>query len=60
MPIVQYTQHDWPPGSYALVFFAAAALFLVGMGIFLIGANREQRGTTARHARGDKHGPVLH
>jgi hypothetical protein len=57
----QYVQHDWQPTSIALVFFAMAALFLIGMGIFLIGANREQRGTTARHAHGGKaHGPLLH
>ena len=56
----QYAQHDWTPTSSALVFFAMAVLFLIGMGLFLIAANREQRGTTARHARGGKHGPVAH
>ena len=29
---------------------AMAVFVVVGMGVFLIGANREQRGWTARHA----------
>lgn len=56
----QYVQHDWSPTSFALVLLAAAVLVVVGMGIFLIGANREQRGNTARHAQGEKHGPIAH
>jgi len=56
----QYTQHDWSPTLFALVFLTMAILFVVGMGMFLIGANREQRGTTARHAGTDKHGPLPH
>ena len=46
----QYAQHDWSPATAALFFLALAVLFLIGMGLFLLGANREQRGTTARHA----------
>ena len=46
----QYAQHDWSPTTAALFFFALAVLFLIGMGLFLLGANREQRGFTARHA----------
>lgn len=57
----QYVQHDWSPTLFALVFLTLAVLFVVGMGLFLLGANREQRGTTARHARAhDKHGPLPH
>ena len=55
-----YTQHDWSPTLFALVFLTLAIHFVVGMGVFLLGANREQRGFTARHARGDKHGPLPH
>jgi hypothetical protein len=55
-----YTQHDWSPTLFALVFLALAILFVIGMGLFLLGANREQRGFTARHAHGDKHGPLPH
>ena len=46
----QYAQHDWSPTMAALMFFALAVLFVIGMGLFLLAANREQRGTTARHA----------
>ena len=46
----QYTQHDWSPTMAALLFLALAVLFVIGMGLFLLAANREQRGTTARHA----------
>lgn len=56
----QYVQHDWSPTFFALLLLAMAVLVVVGMGLFLIGANREQRGTTARHARADKHGPIPH
>ena len=57
----QYTQHDWSPTLSALVFLAMAILFVVGMGMFLLAAMREQRGTTARHARADsRHGPIAH
>ncbi|GIM67753.1 hypothetical protein [uncultured Nocardioides sp.] len=57
----QYVQHDWSPTVFALVFLTMAILFVVGMGMFLVAANREQRGTTARHARSAaKHGPVPH
>ena len=46
---------------FALVFLALAILFVIGMGLFLLGANREQRGFTARHAHGgDRHGPLTH
>ena len=58
--VPMYTQHDWSPTLFALVFLTLAILFVVGMGVFLLGANREQRGFTARHARGDKHGPLPH
>jgi len=30
------------------------------MGLSLLAATREQRGTTARHAGGHGHGPLLH
>lgn len=56
----QYAQHDWSPTYFALVLLAMAVLVVVGMGIFLIGANREQRGFSARHARRDEHGPLPH
>jgi hypothetical protein len=57
----QYVQHDWSPTLFALVFLTMAILFVVGMGMFLMAATREQRGTTARHARAAaKHGPVPH
>lgn len=50
MPTDQYVQHDWPPAVFALMLLAMAVFVVVGMGVFLIGANREQRGWTARHA----------
>ena len=54
----QYAQHDWSPTLAALVFLTTAVLLVVGMGLsLLLGATREQRGTTARHA---KHGRVAH
>ncbi|HYJ26845.1 MAG TPA: hypothetical protein VEW73_03965 [Nocardioides sp.] len=54
----QYAQHDWSPTLAALVFLTIAILLVVGMGLsLLLGATREQRGTTARHAG---HGPVAH
>ena len=57
----QYVQHDWSPTLFALVFLTMAVLFVVGMGLFLIAANRDQRGTTARHARAaERHGPLPH
>jgi hypothetical protein len=57
----QYAQHDWSPTMAALLFLALAIVFVIGMGLFLFGANREQRGTTARHARSAaKHGPLPH
>lgn len=57
----QYAQHDWSPTLVALVFLTLAILFVVGMGLSIMFATREQRGTTARHARGlDKHGPLPH
>ena len=57
----QYTQHDWSPTLSALVFLAMAILFVVGMGMFLLAAMREQRGTTARHERSAaRHGPIAH
>jgi len=60
VPMSQYTQHDWSPTMAALLFLALAVLFVIGMGLFLLAANREQRGTTARHAHGDSHRPLLH
>ncbi len=56
----QYAQHDWSPTIVALVFLTMAILLVVGMGLSLLAATREQRGTTARHAAGNKHRPVLH
>ncbi len=57
----QYAQHDWSPTIVALVFLTMAILLVVGMGLSLLAATREQRGTTARHARGaEKHSPVAH
>lgn len=57
----QYAQHDWSPTTAALFFFALAVLFVIGMGLFLLAANREQRGFTARHVHGGKgHGPLPH
>ena len=56
----QYAQHDWSPTLVALVFLTMAIIFVVGMGLSLLAATREQRGTTARHAADDKHRPVLH
>jgi hypothetical protein len=54
----QYAQHDWSPTLAALVFLTMAILLVVGMGLsLLLGATREQRGTTARHAG---HRPVAH
>ena len=53
----QYAQHDWQPTLVALVFLAMAILLVVGLGLSLLAATREQRGTTARHA---KHSPVAH
>ena len=55
----QYAQHDWSPTTAALLFLALAVLFVIGMGLFLLAANREQRGFSARHAR-DGHGPLPH
>jgi hypothetical protein len=56
MPTDQYIQHDWPPAVFALMLLAMA-VFVVGMGVFLIGANREQRGFTARHTPRDAQQP---
>jgi hypothetical protein len=57
----QYAQHDWPPMLFAVLLLVMAVFFVVGMGLFLLAANREQRGTTARHApRGGTPGPVPH
>ena len=56
----QYTQHDWSPMLFASLLLAMAFFVVVGMGLFLLGANREQRGTTARHARHDTHDPLPH
>jgi len=53
MPTHQYVQHDWPPAVFALMLLAMATIVVVGMCVFLIGANREQRGWTARHAGPD-------
>jgi hypothetical protein len=49
MPTDQYIQHDWPPAVFALMLLAMAVFVVVGMGVFLLGASREQRGWTARH-----------
>lgn len=56
----QYAQHDWSPMLFASLLLAMALFVVVGMGLFLLGANREQRGTTARHAGRDTHDPVPH
>lgn len=47
MHTYQYVQHDWPPFLWAVVLLTAATLFVVGMGLFLVGANRSKR---ARHS----------
>jgi hypothetical protein len=60
MTTVQYAQHDWSPTLAAMVFLTMAIVFVVGMGLSLLAATREQRGTTARHAGGHGHGPLLH
>jgi hypothetical protein len=49
----QYIQHDWPPAVFALMLLAMAVFVVVGMAVFLMGATREQRGFTARHAGPD-------
>ena len=36
----QYVQHDWPPALYAALLLALAILVVVGMGLFLLAANR--------------------
>jgi hypothetical protein len=56
----QYAQHDWSPMLFATLLLAMAFFVVVGMGLFLLGANREQRGTTARHTRHEGHGPLPH
>lgn len=57
MPTDPYIQHDWPPAVFALMLLAMAVFVVVGMGVFLIGANREQRGFTARHTPRDAQQP---
>ena len=56
----QYVQHDWPPAVFALMLLALAALVVVGMLMFLVGANRELKGFTARHAGQDAGHPRRH
>lgn len=53
----QYIQHDWPPAVFALMLLAMAVFVVIGMGVFLVGANRELRGFTARHAGPDAEQP---
>jgi hypothetical protein len=53
----QYIQHDWPPAVFALMLLAMAVFVVIGMGVFLIGANRELRGFTARHEPRDAQQP---
>jgi len=57
MSTYQYVQHDWPPAVFALMLLAMAAFVVIGMAVFLVGANREQRGFTARHAGPDAQQP---
>lgn len=49
MHTYQYVQHDWPPFLWAVVLLTAATMFVVGMSLFLLGANRSKR---ARHSGG--------
>lgn len=53
----QYVQHDWPPAVFALMLLAMAVFVVVGMLAFLVGANRELKGFTARHAGPDARQP---
>jgi hypothetical protein len=39
----QYVQHDWSPSIFAAMLAALAVLVVVGMGIFLLAANRPKR-----------------
>ncbi len=39
----QYVQHDWPPALFALMLLTMATLVVVGMGLFLVLANRPKR-----------------
>ena len=39
----QYVQHDWPPFLWAAVLLTMATLVVVGMGLFLVLANRPKR-----------------
>lgn len=36
----QYVQHDWSPAIFAAMLATMAVLVVVGMGVFLIAANR--------------------
>ena len=57
----QYTQHDWAPTTTRARLLRPGGRLPGRHGLFLLGANREQRGTTARHAHGGKgHGPLPH
>jgi hypothetical protein len=57
MSAYQYVQHDWPPGLFALMLLGMATFVVVGMCVFLIGANRELKGFTARHTGRDAEQP---
>ena len=50
MPAQQYVQHDWPPEVWAVILLVMATLVVVGMGMFLVAANRPKH----------HHGPGRH
>ena len=53
MYVHQYVQHGWSPWIYALMLLAMAVFVVVGMALSMFGANRDQRGFTARHTTTD-------
>lgn len=42
MHTYQYVQHDWPPFLWAMVLLTMAVLVVLGMSLFLAGANRSK------------------
>jgi hypothetical protein len=50
MPAHQYVQHDWSPAMWAMILLIMATLVVVGMGLFLLAANRPKQ----------SHGPHEH
>ena len=51
MPTHQYVQHDWPPGVWAVILLTMATVVVVGMGLFLLAANRPKHS----HGPGEHH-----